>query len=129
MKAFVVTKYAKEGAVRAEECPEPTPERGEVLVHVEAASVNPLDSKLAAGEFKALLPYKPSFVLGHDVAGVVMGVGPGVTGFAPGDRVFARAGTSRSARSPSRSPSASPTSPSCRPRSPSRTPPPCHASR
>ena len=92
MKAFVVTKYAKEGAVRAEECPEPTPQRGEVLVHVEAASVNPLDSKLAAGEFKALLPYKPSFVLGHDVAGVVMGVGPGVTGFAPGDRVFARAG-------------------------------------
>lgn len=92
MKAFVVTKYAKDGAVRAEERPEPTPGPGEVLVHVEAAGVNPLDSKIATGEFKLILPYKPAFVLGHDVAGIVTGVGAGVTRFAAGDRVFARAG-------------------------------------
>jgi len=95
MKAVVVEKYAKTGAVRLEERPAPTAGPGEVLVHVEAAGINPLDSKIAAGEFKAFLPYKPPFVLGHDVAGVVTVVGAGVTRFATGDRVFARAGDLR----------------------------------
>ena len=42
------------------------------------------------GEFKQLLKYKPPFVLGHDVAGVVTEVGADVRGFAVGDEVFAR---------------------------------------
>ena len=45
---------------------------------------------VANGEFKQLLKYKPPFVLGHDVAGVVTEVGADVHGFAVGDEIFAR---------------------------------------
>jgi NADPH:quinone reductase-like Zn-dependent oxidoreductase len=61
-----------------------------VLVQVHAAGVNLLDSKIRSGEFKLILPYRPPFVLGHDVAGVVVRVGARVTRFAPGDEVYAR---------------------------------------
>ncbi|GAA3524871.1 NADP-dependent oxidoreductase [Aeromicrobium panaciterrae] len=95
MKSFIVERYAKTGAVRAAERPDPEINADEVLVHVEAAGVNPLDSKIAAGEFKLILPYRPPFVLGHDLAGVVARVGPAVTQFAPGDTVYARPGDFR----------------------------------
>lgn len=89
MKAFVVNRYGKD-EVRAAEVPEPRVGHRDVLVKVRAASINPLDSMVANGEFKQLLKYKPPFVLGHDVAGVVSEIGADVTGFAVGDEVFAR---------------------------------------
>jgi NADPH:quinone reductase-like Zn-dependent oxidoreductase len=49
-----------------------------------------LDAKIRDGEFKLILPYKAPFVLGHDLAGVVIRVGPSVTRFAVGDEVYAR---------------------------------------
>lgn len=70
--------------------PEPEPREGEVLVKVCAASVNILDSKIRSGEFKLLLPYKTPFALGHDVAGIVVRVGPRVQRFKQGDEVYAR---------------------------------------
>ena len=68
------------------------PELGEddVLVQIHAAGVNLLDSKIRNGEFKLILPYRPPFVLGHDVAGVVLRVGARVKRFKPGDEVYAR---------------------------------------
>ena len=70
----------------------PEPETGErdALVRIAAAGVNPLDAKIMAGEFRLVLPYKPPFVLGNDLAGVVERAGPGVHRFAPGDEVYAR---------------------------------------
>src|SRR5205085_11069667 len=41
-------------------------------------------------EFKLILPYRTPFVLGHDVAGVVVRVGARVKHFKPGDEVYAR---------------------------------------
>ena len=89
MKAFVVEKYGKDG-LRATEVPEPTVGDGDVLVRVGATSINPLDKMVRDGEFKQLLKYKKPFVLGHDVAGMVMGVGSAVHGFEIGDQVYAR---------------------------------------
>jgi len=89
MKAFVVGRYGKD-QVRAAEVPKPKAGRRDVLVKVSAASINPLDSMVRNGEFKQLLKYKPPFVLGHDVAGVVTEIGSDVSGFAVGDEVFAR---------------------------------------
>jgi NADPH:quinone reductase-like Zn-dependent oxidoreductase len=69
---------------------DPEVREDEVLVQVHAAGVNLLDSKIRSGEFKLILPYRAPFVLGHDVAGVVVRVGARVKHFKPGDEVYAR---------------------------------------
>ena len=69
MKAFVVDKYKKQGALRLANVPEPEVRDDDVMVRVHATGVNLLDSKVGDGEFKLILPYRPPFVLGHDVAG------------------------------------------------------------
>lgn len=90
MKAFIVDRYGKKERLRAGEVPEPELREDEVLVQVHAAGVNQLDSKIRNGEFKLILPYRAPFVLGHDVAGVVVRVGPRVRQFKPGDEVYSR---------------------------------------
>jgi len=65
------------------------------VVQVHAAGVNQLDSKIRDGEFKLILPYKPPFRLGHDVAGVVTKIGSRVSKFKVGDEVYARAADHR----------------------------------
>ncbi|ACI53414.1 Alcohol dehydrogenase zinc-binding domain protein [Rhizobium leguminosarum bv. trifolii WSM2304] len=90
MKAFVVDKYKKKGALRLASLPEPELQDNDVLVRVQATAVNLLDSKLRDGEFKLILPYRPPFVLGHDVAGTVVRAGPRVRRLKVGDEVYAR---------------------------------------
>lgn len=62
----------------------PEPREGELLVRVRAAGVNPGDWRLRQGEYDVTGPA----VLGREVAGTVVALGPGVTGFAAGDEVF-----------------------------------------
>ena len=90
MKAFILERYGKKSGVRLGEMPEPELRDDEVLVQVHAAGVNLLDSKIKSGEFKLILPYRLPLILGHDVAGVVLRVGPRVRQFKPGDEVYAR---------------------------------------
>jgi len=90
MKAFVVDKYKKKGPLRLANMPEPELQDNDVLVRIHATAVNLLDSKLRDGEFKLFLPYRPPFVLGHDVAGTVVTTGPKVRRFKVGDEVYAR---------------------------------------
>ena len=90
MKAFTVDRYGKKETLRATEVPEPVLREDEVLIEVHATGVNLLDSKIRSGEFKLILPYRTPFVLGHDVAGVVVRVGARVRQFKPGDEVYSR---------------------------------------
>lgn len=90
MKAFIVDRYGKKESLRLGEVPEPALREDEVLVEVHAAAVNLIDAKLRNGEFKLLLPYRPPFALGHDVAGVVVRVGSRVRQFKVGDEVYSR---------------------------------------
>ena len=90
MQAFVVDRYKGKGALRLGEMPEPEVRDQDVLVAIHAASVNLLDSKIRSGEFKLILPYRLPLVMGNDVAGVVLRVGPKVRGFKAGDEVYAR---------------------------------------
>jgi alcohol dehydrogenase len=90
VKAFIIERYGSAERVRAADMPEPQVGEDEVLVQVHAAGVNPLDVKIRNGEFKLLLPYRLPLILGHDVAGVVVRVGAGVSRFKPGDEVYAR---------------------------------------
>jgi NADPH:quinone reductase-like Zn-dependent oxidoreductase len=89
MRAFIVDSYGTDG-LRAADVPQPTVGRRDVLVRVRAASINPLDTMVRNGEFKRLLKYRPPFILGHDVAGVVTEVGADVRAFTVGDEVYAR---------------------------------------
>ncbi|MBY5520183.1 NADP-dependent oxidoreductase [Rhizobium leguminosarum] len=90
MKAFVVDKYQKKGALRLANMPEPDVRDEDILVRIHATGVNLLDSKVRDGEFKLLLPYRPPFVLGHDVAGTVVKVGSRAQRFKVGDEIYAR---------------------------------------
>ena len=90
MKAFVVDRYKKNAALRLADMPEPTMAADDVLVQVHAAGVNLLDSKIRDGEFKLFLPYRTPVILGHDVAGTVVKVGPQAKRFKVGDEVYSR---------------------------------------
>lgn len=72
------------------ELPDPVPAEGQLLLRVLASSVNPVDWKMASGRQRLVIPATLPQVPGYDVAGEVVGLGPGVTRFAPGDRVHAR---------------------------------------
>lgn len=90
MKAFILDRHGRRVALRLGEIADPEVGDDEVLVEVHAAAVNLLDSKIRSGEFKLILPYRTPFVLGHDLAGVVVRVGARVKDFKPGDEVYAR---------------------------------------
>lgn len=93
MKAFFIERYKDKGRVGL--LPDPDVGGDEVLIQVHAASINPLDLKIRSGEFKLILPYSFPLVLGNDLAGVVVRVGPEVRRFKPGDEVYARPGEDR----------------------------------
>jgi NADPH:quinone reductase-like Zn-dependent oxidoreductase len=90
MKAFILDRYGSNDGVRAGEIPDPELHDEDVLVQIHAASVNPLDLKIRDGKLKPILPYRLPLILGNDLAGVVLQVGPGVRRFKPGDEVYAR---------------------------------------
>ncbi|MFG3028231.1 NADP-dependent oxidoreductase [Streptomyces sp. NPDC048253] len=90
MRAFTVERYGDKAGVRAGEVPDPEVGADDVLVRIRAASVNPLDRMIRDGEMRTILPYRVPFVLGNDLAGIVVQVGSAVTDFAVGDEVFAR---------------------------------------
>ncbi|MER5894041.1 NADP-dependent oxidoreductase [Streptomyces sp. NPDC001876] len=90
MKAFMIERYGDKAGVHAGEVPDPQVGADDILVRIHAASVNPLDLKLRDGAFKAVMPYRLPLILGNDLAGVVVRVGPAVTRFAVGDEVYAR---------------------------------------
>lgn len=88
MKAVALTRYLPiddPASLVDVELPRPAAGANDLLVRVEAISVNPVDTKLRAP--KPQVESTPR-VLGYDAAGVVEAVGAAVTGFAPGDRVY-----------------------------------------
>lgn len=68
----------------------PRPGAGQILLRTRASSVNPVDWKIASGKLRPVMSARFPQIPGFDVAGEVVAVGPGVTGFAPGDRAHAR---------------------------------------
>jgi len=68
--------------------PKPTPGEGEVLVHLGAAGINPIDWKIADGSFADQMPHVFPLILGVDGAGTVEAVGLGVKRLAVNDAVY-----------------------------------------
>ncbi|HLZ64695.1 MAG TPA: zinc-dependent alcohol dehydrogenase family protein [Aliidongia sp.] len=89
MRALVLEAYGQ--PLVSSQLPVQAPAAGQVLVRVAASGVNPLDLKIKAGQ-AAHARMQPPAVLGIDLAGTVVAVGPGVTRFAPGDEVYGMTG-------------------------------------
>jgi NADPH:quinone reductase-like Zn-dependent oxidoreductase len=87
MKAITIEQ---EGATPALQDVDETraPGAGEVLIRVQASSVNGLDGGIAAGMLAEMLPHEYPVTLGRDFAGVVEQIGDGVSSVAAGDEVF-----------------------------------------
>ncbi|WP_426755328.1 NADP-dependent oxidoreductase [Myxococcus sp. Y35] len=88
MKAVVLKSYGDVDALAVQDMPEPKVGPGEVKVRVTAAGINPVDWKIRRGDLRERMELRFPTILGRDVAGEVMEVGPGVTDFKPGDRVM-----------------------------------------
>src|ERR1700688_3225300 len=88
MKAVQVHNYGGPEVLRFEDAPRPTPESGELLIKVHAASVNAIDWKARAGYLKDVFPLPLPYIPGWDVSGIVEAIGPGVTQFKKGDQVY-----------------------------------------
>jgi len=93
MKAMVFRRYGGPDVLRLEEVGKPVPGDNEILVRIQAASVNALDWHFLRGKpFLVRLQYgflKPKTrILGYDIAGRVEAVGEKVSRFKPGDEVF-----------------------------------------
>ena len=91
MKAVVLHEYGSAKNLKYEDFEDPKPGPGEVLVRVQAVSLNPIDWKMRSGAAKERFPVEFPAILGRDVAGIVRELGEGVQGFKEGDRVFALA--------------------------------------
>jgi len=91
MKAAVLHEYGPPRNLKYEDFVDPKPGPGEVLVRVQAVSLNPVDWKMRSGAAKERFPVEFPAILGRDVAGIVRELGEGVEGFKEGDPVFALA--------------------------------------
>ena len=100
MKAMVINDFGGPDVFYSTEIETPTPNEGEVLLKVEATSVNPVDTKIRSGVLQAISPPFPAILQG-DVSGVVESVGAGVSDFHPGDEVYSCCGGLELARSTS----------------------------
>lgn len=94
-KAVVINQYG--GKDQLEEATVTLPELGgkQVLVSVDATSINPIDWKLREGYLAQMFPWDFPIILGWDVAGTIEEVGHDVTEWKVGDRIFARPDTTR----------------------------------
>ena len=102
MQAAVYHRYGTPDVVRLCDVPVPSPGPGELLVRVRAATVSAADARLRSATFPPgfALPARLAFglrkprkqVLGADLCGEVVALGPGVEGFRIGDVVVAALG-------------------------------------
>nr|WP_296767065.1 quinone oxidoreductase [Rhodococcus sp. (in: high G+C Gram-positive bacteria)] len=83
MRAIEIRENGGPDVLTPIELPEPVPGTGELLVRVEAAGINFIDTYFRSGQYSRPLPYIP----GDEGAGIVEHVGPGVTEFVVGQRV------------------------------------------
>lgn len=86
MRAVAIDDFGATPALG--ELPVPQPGPGEVLVRVNASSVNGFDGSVVAGHVRGMLEYRFPVVLGKDFAGTVVALGSGASRFHVGDHVF-----------------------------------------
>ncbi len=87
MKAAAFSRYGGNEVVEVKDVPVPVPGTGEVVIKVHAASVNPVDWRVRAGQLRIFTGLKFPKVLGCECAGEIFETGEGAAKFRKGDRV------------------------------------------
>ena len=91
MKALQIVKYGEiKDSLTINEVEKPSAKPDDILVEVKAASLNPIDYKMAQGHLKEMVPLKLPSTIGFDVSGVVVEKGTKVTNFEIGDEIYSR---------------------------------------
>ena len=88
MKAVRFDEYGGVEVLKVVDVPRPVPGAGQVLVQVKAAGINPGEAKIREGLLHARWPATFPSGEGSDLAGIVAGTGPEVTGVSVGDQVI-----------------------------------------
>jgi NADPH:quinone reductase-like Zn-dependent oxidoreductase len=93
MRAVRTDTNGAPGVVKLETVPVPQPAEGQVLLRVYAAGTNPVDWSIRAptptgNQATAAPPQRPAPPPGRDVAGVIVALGAGVSGYKVGDKVY-----------------------------------------
>lgn len=90
MQGYVLTRKGLGRTMELREVPEPIAGDDELLIRVEAAGLNPVDSKVQIAGAQFMWPLDLPRVAGSELSGVVEDLGRHVTRFKVGDRVLAR---------------------------------------
>jgi NADPH:quinone reductase-like Zn-dependent oxidoreductase len=88
MKAIQIHNYGGPEVLQYEDAPRPEPGKGEVLIRVHAATVNPVDRSVREGRMKDFWPHKFPLILGWDLSGLIEELGSGAARFKIGDEVY-----------------------------------------
>ncbi len=93
MKALIMREYGSPDSLEIQEVEKPFPDRNQVLIKINAVSINDWDWGLLQGA--PILPnrlmaglIKPHLIIGSDIAGRIEAVGSEVTSYKPGDEVY-----------------------------------------
>ncbi len=92
MQAIAINRYGPPAVLTLMEVDSPQVQPDQVLVQVQASSVNPVDWKVRSGAMQLLTGRRFPLRLGCDLAGIVTQVGAQVTQFRPGDAVYGQTG-------------------------------------
>jgi NADPH:quinone reductase-like Zn-dependent oxidoreductase len=88
IREFRIHRFGGPEVLRLDEVEPSLPDASQVLVAVNAASVNPVDFKIRNGKYPAVKEDRLPYTLGRDVSGVVEKCGAPATAFKVGDEVF-----------------------------------------
>src|SRR5690242_14298966 len=88
MRAIVLTAYGDASNLELVKRPRLKPGSNELKVRMAGAGVSPVDWKLRSGALSATMPLELPAILGQEVSGQVVEMGPNVTGFSVGARVM-----------------------------------------
>ncbi len=88
MKAIVIDKFGSVDVLNYTEINAPEPKENEVLVHVHACGLNPVDYKIRSGHLNEIFPTTFPRILGGDISGTIKATGANVKNYKIGDAVF-----------------------------------------
>lgn len=91
MRAAQINNYGDASVIELNEIDKPGLAAAQVLVEVQASSLNPFDTTVRAGYMKEMIPLQFPVTLGGDIAGVVTEISPDVTSVGVGDKVYGQA--------------------------------------